>query len=152
MIVKFHFFPYITGFSKSYLVSFQTENPMVPSMSDEIEKLFQKLCKLVLKPEVVDELTTPYKLIKINYSNKNIHKEYMKANIATAATDDLRDNYIKSDIKKSLMKECFNMVVDILIGPQERSPLKYSIVHNASAISPVKIFRVLLMHCLEKRD
>ena len=67
---------------------------MVPSMSDEIEKLFQKLCKLVLKPEVVDELTTPYKLIKINDSDKNIHKEYMKANIATAATDDLRDNYV----------------------------------------------------------
>ena len=112
---------------------------MVPSMSDEIEKLFQKLCKLVLKPEVVDELTTPYKLIKINDSDKNIHKEYMKANIATAATDDLRDNYIKSDIKKSLMKECFNMVVDILIGLQERSPFKYSIVRNASAISSVKM-------------
>ena len=25
------------------------------------------------------------------------------------------------------MKECFNMVVDVLIGLQERSPLKYSI-------------------------
>ena len=35
------------------------------------------------------------------------------------------------------MKEYFNMVVDILIVLQERSPLKYSIVRNASAISPV---------------
>ena len=31
------------------------------------------------------------------------------------------------------------MVVDILIGIQERSPLKYSIVRNASAISAVNI-------------
>ena len=31
------------------------------------------------------------------------------------------------------------MVVDILIGLQERSPLKYSIVRNASAISPVNM-------------
>ena len=37
------------------------------------------------------------------------------------------------------MKECFNMVVDILTGLQERSPLKYSIVRNASAMSPVNM-------------
>ena len=37
------------------------------------------------------------------------------------------------------MKECFNMVVVISIGLQERSPLKYSIVHNASRISPVNM-------------
>ena len=37
------------------------------------------------------------------------------------------------------MKECFNMVLDVLIGLQERSPLKYSILGNASAISPVNI-------------
>ena len=112
---------------------------MVPFMSDEIEKLFRKLCRLVLKPEVVDEATTPYKLIKTNTSDKNIQKEYTKANIGTAATDDLGDSCIKSDIKKSFMKECFNMVVDILIGLQERSPLKYSIVRNASAISAVNM-------------
>ena len=63
----------------------------------------------------------------------------MKTNIDTAAIDDLKDNYIKSNIKKSFMKECFNMVVDILIGLQERSPLKYSIVRNASAVSPVNM-------------
>ena len=64
---------------------------MVPFISDEIEKPFRKLCRLVLKPEVVDEAMTPYKLIKINFSHKNIQKEYMKANIGTAATDDLRE-------------------------------------------------------------
>ena len=63
----------------------------------------------------------------------------MKTNIGTAATDDLRDNYIKSDIKKSFMKECFNPVVDILIGLRVRFLLKYSIVRNASAISPVNV-------------
>ena len=94
---------------------------------------------MVLKPDVVDEATTPFKFIKINVSDKNIQKEYMKTNLGTAATDDLRNNYIKSDIKKSFMKECFNMLEDILIGLQERSPLKYSIVHNASAISPVNL-------------
>ena len=63
----------------------------------------------------------------------------MKTNIGAAATDNLRDSDIKSDIKESFMKECFNMVVDFLIGLQERSPLKYSIARNASAISPVNM-------------
>ena len=62
----------------------------------------------------------------------------MKTNIGTAANDGLSDNYIKFDIKKSFMKECFNMVVDILIGLQERS-LKYIIVRNPSTISPVNM-------------
>ena len=62
----------------------------------------------------------------------------MKTNTGTAATNDFRDNYIKSDIKESFMKECFKMVVDILVCLQERS-LKYSIVCNASAISPVNM-------------
>ena len=39
-------------------------------------------------------------MIKINVSDKNIQKEYMETNIGTAATDDLRDKSIKSDIKK----------------------------------------------------
>ena len=80
---------------------------MVRFKSDEIEKLFRKLCRLVLKPEIVDEATTPYNLIKINVSDKNIQKEHMKTNIGTAATDDLRDNYIKSDIKKIIHEGMF---------------------------------------------
>ena len=138
MIAKFHFFSYVAGFFKSYLVSFQTESPMVPFVSYEIEKLFRRLCRLVLKLEVVDETTTPYKLIKINFSDKKTQKEYMKINIGIAVTYDLRDFYIKFDIKKSFMKEYFNTVVDILIGLQERS-LKYGIIRNASAISPVNV-------------
>ena len=92
-------------------------------------------------------------MIKISVSDKNIQKEYMETNIGTAATDDLRDNYIKSDIKKLFMKECFNMVVGILIGLQERSPLKYIIRCNASAISAVNMVSkkeecVLKFQCL----
>ena len=112
---------------------------MVPFMSDEIEKVFRNLCRLVLKPEVVDEATTPYKLIKMNVSDKNIQKEYMETNVGTAATDDLRDKFMKSDTKKSFIKECFNVVVDILTGLQERSPSKYSIICNTAAISPVNM-------------
>ena len=103
MIANFTFFPLLQECS-SYLVSFQADSPMVPFMSNEIEKVFRKLCQVVLKPEVVDEAATPYKLIKINVSDKNIQKEYMETNIVTAATNDLRDKSIKSDIKKSSMK------------------------------------------------
>ena len=92
-------FSYAAEFFKSYLVSFQTDSLMVSFLSDEIEKLFWKLSRLAMKPEVVDEATTPYKLIKINVSDKNIQKEYIKTIICTAATNDLRDNYIKCDIK-----------------------------------------------------
>ena len=81
-------------------MSFQTDSPMVPFMSDEIKKLFQKWYRVVLKPKVVHEAATPYRLIKINVSDNNIQKECIKTNIGTAATGDLQDNFIKSDIEK----------------------------------------------------
>ena len=50
ILVKFCFISYVAGIFKSYLVSFETDIPMVPFMSDEIKKMFRKLCSLVLKP------------------------------------------------------------------------------------------------------
>ena len=40
---------------------------------------------------------------------------------------------------KKIIHEGWIFVLDILIGLQERSPLKYSILDNASAISPVNM-------------
>ena len=53
------------------------------------------------------------------FLTRTFKNSIMKANIGTAFTDDdLRYNYRKSDIKKSFTKECYNIVVDILIGLQ----------------------------------
>ena len=101
MIAKFHFFSHVAGFFKIYLMSFQTDSPMVPFMPGEIEKVFRKLCRWQ------------------EHSKRVYEDKYW-----SATTDHLRDTYVKSDIKKSFLKECFNMVVNILIGLQERSPLK----------------------------
>ena len=58
MIAQLHFFSYAAGFFKGCSVSFQTDSPMVQLLSNDIEeKPFRKLCRLVLKPEVVDEAT-----------------------------------------------------------------------------------------------
>ena len=50
----------------------------------------------------------------------------------------MRNKSIKADLKKSLVKECFNVVIDILIGFQEKS-LAYNIVRKTSAISLVNM-------------
>ena len=71
-------------------MSFQTDNPMVPLISDE-KRVFKKLCKSVLKSGVVDRASTPYQLIRINVSDKSNQKVYMKTDIGTAATVDLRN-------------------------------------------------------------
>ena len=101
MIAKFQFFSYVAGFFKSYLMSFQTDSPMVPFVPVEIEKVFWKLCRWQ------------------EHSKRVYEDKYW-----SATTDHLRDRYIKSHIMKSFLKECFYMAVNILIGLQERSPLK----------------------------
>lgn len=50
----------------------------------------------------------------------------------------MRNKSIKADLKKSLVKECFNVVIDILIGFQEKA-LTYNIARKTSAICLVNM-------------
>ena len=52
---KFHFFSFIAGILKPYLVIFQSNSPLLPFMFDEISIILYRLVRLVYKKKDVDD-------------------------------------------------------------------------------------------------
>ena len=59
MLIKFQFFQDIANLLNVYLKQFQTDNPMIPFISDTLEKVMRQLMKMFLRRKVVDEAVTP---------------------------------------------------------------------------------------------
>ena len=69
MLAKFHFFKFVASIFKNYLTSFQTDNPMLPFLSEAVEKIMRRLMNMFVK-EVLEEANTAYNLIKLDVSKK----------------------------------------------------------------------------------
>ena len=43
MLAKFHFFKFVASIFKNYLTSFQTDNPVLPFLSEAVGKIMRRL-------------------------------------------------------------------------------------------------------------
>ena len=135
MKVKFQYFALVASILAEYLIIFQSDNPLVLFLSDTIENQYCRLCKIVIKIEVLDLVSTTLRLLKIDVKNKKNHLASDRI-VLGAATSNLKELSITSEKKSKFKKECCIMIVKILTKLKERSPLKYSVLCNASS-SPV---------------
>ena len=55
MTAKLHFFAFIATILKPFLVLFQTDNPMLPFMYNELYNVSKRLIALMYKKEKIDE-------------------------------------------------------------------------------------------------
>ena len=56
MTAKLHFFAFVAGILKPFLVLFQTYNPMLPFMYDKLSKVLKCLVVLMYKKEKINEV------------------------------------------------------------------------------------------------
>ena len=90
MTAKLHFFAFIATILKPFLVLFQTDNPMLPFMYNELYNVSKRLIALMYKKEKIDETKTVSKAMKEDWlKNKNNQKEEFLIDIEAAAKDDL---------------------------------------------------------------
>ena len=88
MTAKLHFFAFIAGILKPFLVLFQTDNPMLPCMCDELSKISKCLIVLMYKKEKIDEAKTVAKTMKEDWlNNKNNQIEEFLPDIGAATKD-----------------------------------------------------------------
>ena len=87
-----------------------------------------------MRGEVIDLASATLRLLKIDVSNRC-------ESVGIAISNLLKEVSISSEKKMKFKKECRMMIVKILTKVKERSPLKYSVVRNASSLSPVNMVR-----------
>ena len=63
------FFKEIAAILNGFLRPFQTDNPIVPFLSDAYEELIRKLMKMFLLGSTVDGAKTPLAFLKIDLNN-----------------------------------------------------------------------------------
>ena len=122
VLAKFQFFAFVTGIFEPYLVMFQTDWPMVPFMFAELEKIFDKLNRLIFSQE---SLAVPItnKLKKKWLHNTEYFLESALVDLGAATKALLNDVMVSAEKKRKFRGQCKQIVLDILLKFSERSPL-----------------------------
>ena len=127
-----YFFSY---FSSVLFQIFQTDKPMIPFISDELQKIYSKLLKMIVQRSIVEEASGPRSLLAIEM-NKDTLLPILSIKLPTSSLSTL--NAAKPDglQKKNLLKDCSSVIQPILKKLKEKSPLNFNLVRNAACLVP----------------
>ena len=130
------FFQDVASELKGFLQLFQTNNPMVPFLEKALVDVLHTLMQMVVKPDVLDQANSSFKLIKLDLTNSEnlLPCELMK--LPTATKSLLRSTNLKNEKKRSFLKNAKKMIVVLVQKVQERCPLQYQFARCASSLSP----------------
>ena len=73
MKVKFQYFAFIANILAEYLITLQSDSPLVPFLSGTIEKQYCRLWEMVIKREVLDLPSATLRLLEIVLNDKENH-------------------------------------------------------------------------------
>ena len=136
MKVKLQFFVDVASMMSSYLKQFQTDNPMMPFISEVLENLIRRLLKIFIRKVVIDEVDSAYSLIKIDLQKPENHLRPESIKLPTATKTLLSSLQASLTKKLKFKEECVAFVKGIVEKLQERSPLKFVFVRSLSSLVP----------------
>ena len=91
--------------------------------------------KMVVKPDVLDQVNSSLKLSKLNFSNSEILLLCELMKLLTATKSLLRSADISNEKKQSFLKNAKQIFV-LVQKVKERCPLKYQVAQCASSLFP----------------
>ena len=128
MVAKFTFFKNTANHLKGHLVPFQTDNPILPFLSDTLEGMMCKLMNVFIRKEVLSEACNASKLIKVDVEQKENQLPVDMLNPGTAVKAILQSKDVTEGAKHQFRKDCVVLLTKLIHKLQERSPLNYLIV------------------------
>ena len=140
---KFQFFSFIAGILKPYLVVFQSDDPLLPFMFDELTLILYRLVSLIFKKEKVDACNKLAKVMNNFFLSdpKNHLKEYL-IDIGAAAKNTLQNLDVANEKKRTFRTACKDAVLSLLLKLLERLPTNKLVVVGASSLNPVNMARI----------
>ena len=143
VLAKLHFFASVANLFKPFLTAYETRDPDVPFLYDDLHSLTREIMSWFVKPVVLKKGNTGAKLLEINLNNRQNILPFNKIHISFGAQKVTNEKIRKNAIRLSeiqILKEEFIIFLNILIGKLfERSPLCLIIARYASSLSPVSM-------------
>ena len=103
--------------------------PMIPFLSTELDATLRQVMSLFFRGQVIEEATTPDKLLKIDLGKRESMFDLQNVDLGTAANSALNKSKVKDDLKMKIL-------VKLIEKLKERSPLSYGVVRNAVCFVP----------------
>ena len=110
-------------------------------MFEELERIYNKLLRLVIRRDSLEETQSITKRLKEWLENKANHLENDLVHIGAATKLKLRDTKVRAETKRNFMGECKKFIINVLVKISERSPMQFSIVRNALSLNPINMVR-----------
>ena len=111
---------------------------MVSFLSDSLEEPLHSLMKVIVKEEVLEEVSTALNVIKIDITKSSNQLEIEQIESGTALKQSLSLMESRPEHKRAFKRKCKQVIIVLIQKLQERCPLKYSIVRNSSAYCQIQ--------------
>ena len=113
---RFHFFCFIAGILKPFLVIFQSDNPLLSFMFDELSQALYRLVRLIYKKKKINETINLRNVMKKEFlTNPNNQLEEYLIDLGAATKEALGKLQIASERKRKFREDCKKAVVEILL-------------------------------------
>ena len=97
MLIKLYFFKFIASILSPFLCHFQMPKLMILFLSTELDAALRQVMSLFLRQQVIEEATTPYKLLKIDLGKRESMVDLQNVDLGTAANSALNKSKVKDD-------------------------------------------------------
>ena len=119
---------------------YQKDQPMIPYMYKDLQKLLRKLILLIVKPDVLQNCKSATDIKNLDLSDKSNLLKLKDINIGFAASWKLKELNWKDLITNGQIASFFNDVILFIHSTVqkllEKSPIFYNIVCNSLAFDP----------------
>ena len=73
-----------------FLVTFQTDNPMVHFMTESLDNVLRTLCGRFLSKDVLEEASSIYKLLRVDFNDKTNQVSLYSVDLGFAIKHDVK--------------------------------------------------------------
>ncbi len=140
MLAKLEFFVSVAVVLKPYLQIFQSDCPLLPFITTELQTMLETLMGRFVKRQELESADTPWKLCQIKVLETSTHVVPSEINVGFAAAASLRkalkDKKVSQLQGLEFRKECAIMLAFIVSKIQEKSPLQYLLARKLSSLDP----------------
>jgi hypothetical protein len=135
---KLSFFSTVSSIVEPFLQKYQTSQPMIPFLYDDLNSVLHSLMSRLVKPEKLQDALKSLSLWTSQESNSFLC-HVKNVDLGVAATSALQNAKCGDQARLAFRIECQTFLVDMVKKIIERSPLVYKLVRFVSCLSPMKM-------------
>ena len=137
-VTQLSFFIFSASPLEGFLCFYQTGLPLISFLGNNLEQLMRNPMKRVIKYDAMISVTNVLKLLKIDLSNKDHHRDSKSIDIGFVAGEQLKlvgRSVTERDIPEFRM-QCNYFILTLITKIKAKSPLNYSLVRNLQCLDP----------------